>query len=52
VRPVAHLIKALVLRGGWRDGPRGLALAGLGAAAVLLKWALIQLPDDAAGRAP
>jgi glycosyltransferase involved in cell wall biosynthesis len=49
VRPVAHLLKALVLRGGWRDGARGLALAGLGAAAVLLKWTLIRTGAGRAG---
>jgi len=52
VRPAAHLVKALVLRSGWRDGARGLALAGLGAAAVLLKWTLVRLADDAERGAP
>jgi glycosyltransferase involved in cell wall biosynthesis len=43
VRPLAHLAKALLLRSGWRDGPRGVAIAFLGAASVALKWALIAL---------
>jgi glycosyltransferase involved in cell wall biosynthesis len=44
LRPPAHLVKALVLRQGLRDGARGLCLAGLGSAAVLLKWTLLMLP--------
>lgn len=44
LRPPAHLVKALLLRQGLRDGVRGLCLAGLGSAAVLLKWSLLMLP--------
>lgn len=33
-----HLVDSLVLRRGWRDGWRGIALAGLGAAHTGLKW--------------
>lgn len=44
LRPPAHLVKALLLRQGLRDGARGLCLAGLGSAAVLLKWTLLMLP--------
>lgn len=38
LRAPAHLAKALVLKGGVLDGPRGLAVAALGAAHVQLKW--------------
>lgn len=38
LRPPAHLVDALVLRRGLLDGPRGVAIAGLGAAHTLLKW--------------
>ncbi len=44
LRPPAHLVKALVLKQGLRDGARGLCIAGLGAAAVLLKYTLLMLP--------
>lgn len=37
-RAPAHLAKSLLLRGGLRDGPRGLAVALLGASYVQLKW--------------
>jgi glycosyltransferase involved in cell wall biosynthesis len=40
-RPCLHIVKALLLRGGWRDGVLGLQLAWLGAAEVALKWALL-----------
>lgn len=43
LRPPAHLLKALVLKGGVLDGPRGLAVAWLGAAHVQLKWLRIYL---------
>lgn len=38
LRPLAHLFKALVLKRGALDGPRGFALAWLGAAHCALKW--------------
>jgi glycosyltransferase involved in cell wall biosynthesis len=38
LRPFLHLMSALLLRMGFRDGVRGLMVAGLGAAYVLLKW--------------
>lgn len=38
VRAAWHVADALVVRGGWRDGPDGLAVAGLGALAVWKKW--------------
>ncbi len=38
LRPAVHLFKALVLKRGLLDGPRGLAVAGLGAVYVHLKW--------------
>lgn len=43
LRPLAHLVRALVLKQGWRDGPRGAAVAFLGAAHVALKWSLVAL---------
>ena len=49
VRPPAHLFKALVVKQGWRDGVRGLCIAGLGASAVLLKWGLLKLRAAADG---
>jgi glycosyltransferase involved in cell wall biosynthesis len=45
VRPILHFVKALVVRGGIRDGVRGWCLAGLGAAAVMLKWGMLYLED-------
>jgi hypothetical protein len=45
-RPVFHLFKALILKGGVRDGVRGLCLAGLGAASVMLKWGMLYLSDN------
>jgi len=44
-RPIFHLFKALILKGGVRDGVRGLCLAGLGAAGVMLKWGMLYLSD-------
>lgn len=43
LRAPAHLVKALVLKGGVLDGPRGIAVAWLGAAHVQLKWLRIYL---------
>ena len=37
-RAPAHLAKSLLLRGGLRDVPRGLAVSLLGASYVQLKW--------------
>ncbi len=37
-RPPLHFVDALLLRRGFLDGGRGLALAGLGASHTLLKW--------------
>lgn len=37
-RPAWHLVDALVLRGGWRDGPAGLAIAAIGAGCTAAKW--------------
>ncbi len=37
-RPPLHIVKAVLLRAGFRDGVRGLMLAGLGGTYVLLKW--------------
>lgn len=45
LRPAAHLFKALVLKRGLLDGPRGLAVAGLGAVYVQLKWLRIAMGD-------
>ena len=41
LRPCLHFVKALLLRGGFRDGPHGLLVAWLGAAEVALKWSLL-----------
>lgn len=38
VRGTWHLADSLLLRQGWRDGWRGVALGGLGAAHTALKW--------------
>lgn len=38
LRPVAHLAKALILKRGLLDGPRGWTLALLGAVHCALKW--------------
>ncbi len=45
-RPPAHLLKALVLKRGILDGTRGLCVAGLGAAHVLLKWGRLYLAQS------
>lgn len=45
LRPAAHLFKALVLKRGLLDGTRGLAVAGLGAVYVQLKWLRIASAD-------
>lgn len=42
-RPHLHIVKSLLLRGGWRDGGLGVVLAWLGAAEVALKWGLLWL---------
>ena len=46
LRPVLHLLKALIWKGGLLDGPRGVAIAFLGAAHVALKWSLVSLGTD------
>jgi glycosyltransferase involved in cell wall biosynthesis len=46
LRPPAHLLSALVLHGGWRDGVRGICLAWLGAAYVALKWGKLRLRQE------
>jgi glycosyltransferase involved in cell wall biosynthesis len=43
VRPILHFVKALLLRGGFRDGALGWLLAWLGAGEVALKWSLLWL---------
>lgn len=40
IRPLVHVAKAIVWKGGWRDGPRGFAVAFVGGAHVALKWGL------------
>ncbi len=40
-RPFLHIVKSLLLRGGWRDGALGWHLARLGAREVALKWRLL-----------
>ena len=46
LRPMAHLVKALLIRRGALDGVRGMCLAGLGAAAVMLKWGMLYLHKE------
>lgn len=43
VRPPLHFVKAFLLKGGFRDGVRGLLLAWIGAVYVALKWGLLWL---------
>lgn len=43
LRPLIHLWKALVWKRGLLDGPRGVAVAFVGAAHVALKWGLVAL---------
>lgn len=43
VRPAVHLLKALIWKRGILDGPRGVAIAFVGAAHVALKWALVSI---------
>lgn len=45
LRPFLHFVKAILLRGGWRDGAVGLALAWLGSAHVALKWLRLYLDE-------
>lgn len=52
LRPPAHLLKALVFKGGLLDGPRGLAVAWLGAVYVQLKWLRIWQRNRGAAEAP
>ncbi|MBO85361.1 MAG: hypothetical protein CL927_08380 [Deltaproteobacteria bacterium] len=47
LRPLVHLCKALVWKGGIFDGPRGVAIAFVGAAHVALKWALVSVRQNA-----
>ena len=50
LRPVVHLAKALVWKRGLLDGPRGVAVAFVGAAHVALKWSLVALRQDGVGK--
>lgn len=51
LRPPARFLRMYVLRGGFRDGVRGLILAGVGACYVFLKYAkLWELQNVARGR--
>lgn len=45
LRPFLHFVKAILLRGGWRDGAVGFALAWLGSAHVALKWVRLYLDE-------
>ncbi|MCB9777407.1 MAG: glycosyltransferase family 2 protein [Alphaproteobacteria bacterium] len=47
LRPHLHIVKALLLKQGIRDGVRGLCVAGLGATYVLLKWGRLYLAQRA-----
>ena len=46
LRPPLHFVNAALLRRGFLDGPSGVALAGLGAAYVALKWSRLYLHPD------
>jgi len=46
LRPVFHLFKAMVLKAGYLDGVRGVCIAGLGAAGVMLKWGMLRLAQE------
>ena len=48
LRPPLHIVKALLLKAGLRDGVRGLCVAGLGGAYVLLKWGRRYLDQERA----
>lgn len=41
-RPVWHLVDALALRGGWRDGWAGVTVAGVGAWSTAQKWRAVR----------
>jgi glycosyltransferase involved in cell wall biosynthesis len=51
LRPPWHLFSGLLLRGGLRDGVRGVLVAGLGATYVLLKWGRLMLRQRPRGPA-
>lgn len=46
LRPVFHLFKAMVLKAGYLDGVRGVCIAGLGAAGVMMKWGMLRLAQE------
>lgn len=49
LRPFLHFVKVFLLKGGFRDGVRGVVLAWLGATYVALKWGRRWLGDPAVG---
>ncbi len=51
-RPPAHFVASYLLKGGFLDGARGLALAILGAAYVSLKWTRLYLRGRGGGGEP
>jgi glycosyltransferase involved in cell wall biosynthesis len=51
-RPPLHLFKAIVLKAGFLDGVRGLCVAGLGTAHVLLKWGRLYMVQSRASLGP
>lgn len=48
-RPPAHFVASFLLRAGFLDGARGLAVAGLGACYVSLKWTRLYLRQRGGG---
>ena len=42
-RPMAHVVKAIIIRFGFLDGVRGWMLAGVGAMGVMMKWGMLYL---------
>lgn len=42
LRPTLHIVDSILLKSAWRDGPEGVAVAGLGAVHCHLKWARLR----------
>ena len=52
LRPVLHIVKAVLLKAAFLDGVRGLCVAGLGATYVLVKWTRVWLRTHADPASP
>jgi hypothetical protein len=44
-RPAACFLRCYVVRGGWRGGPAGFAVAAMSAFSVFLKYAALALSE-------